>query len=73
MAHVGASSTDTVMIGDTTFDMEMAANAGVRALGVAWGYHGVDALRAAGADMIVDRFTDIPIVVADMMSSNRPP
>ena len=47
MAHVGASSTDTVMIGDTTFDMEMAANAGVRALGVAWGYHGVDALRAA--------------------------
>ena len=27
------------MIGDTTYDIEMARNAGVGAIGVAWGYH----------------------------------
>ena len=37
------------MIGDTTYDMEMARMAGVGALGVAWGYHPVEALVAAGA------------------------
>ena len=35
----------TVMVGDTTFDMEMARAAGVGALGVAWGYHSIDELR----------------------------
>ena len=29
MAETGASANDTVMIGDTTFDMEMARSAGV--------------------------------------------
>jgi phosphoglycolate phosphatase len=41
------------MVGDTSFDMEMACNARVAGLGVAWGYHGVDLLAAAGARSIV--------------------
>lgn len=32
----------TVMIGDTTFDMEMARAAGAHALGVSWGFHTAD-------------------------------
>jgi len=43
---------NSVMIGDTSFDMAMARSAGVRALGVAWGYHSVDQLTAAGADAV---------------------
>lgn len=39
----------TAMVGDTTFDMEMARSAGVAALGVGWGYHGAAELTAAGA------------------------
>ncbi len=35
----GVSPADAVMIGDTSFDMEMAVAAGVRAIGVSWGYH----------------------------------
>ena len=35
----GVSPGDAVMIGDTSFDMEMAVAAGVRAIGVSWGYH----------------------------------
>ena len=38
-----------VMIGDTAYDMAMAVNAGVRPVGVAWGYHEAAELRAAGA------------------------
>lgn len=40
---------NAVMIGDTTFDIEMAAAAGVRAIGVDWGYHTPEELIAAGA------------------------
>jgi phosphoglycolate phosphatase len=59
MAHVGVPPEDTVMIGDTTFDMEMAINAGVGAIGVAWGCHRVAALERAGAHMIVERYDDL--------------
>jgi len=56
MSDTGTQAGDTVMIGDTTFDMEMAVNAGTKAIGVAWGYHSVNELSAAGAHMIVDGF-----------------
>lgn len=49
LAEAGVDAADAVMIGDTSFDMEMACAAGVRALGVGWGYHGPDELVAAGA------------------------
>lgn len=49
MADAGAVPETTAMIGDTSFDMEMAVNAGARALGVGWGYHSPDELRNAGA------------------------
>lgn len=49
MADAGAAPETTVMIGDTSFDMEMAVNAGVRPLGVGWGYHAPDELVRAGA------------------------
>jgi HAD superfamily hydrolase (TIGR01509 family) len=43
-------ATEAVMIGDTTYDIEMAQRAGVKAWGVSWGVHPLDQLRAAGAD-----------------------
>ncbi|GFE48680.1 haloacid dehalogenase [Roseobacter cerasinus] len=49
MADAGVSQGQTVMIGDTSYDMEMAAAAGVTGLGVSWGHHPVDALRAAAS------------------------
>ncbi len=49
LAETGVRREDAVMIGDTTYDIEMAHNAGVAALGVAWGYHPAEELRAAGA------------------------
>ncbi len=40
----GRSTDDLVMVGDTTYDLEMAQAAGVRAVGVAWGHHSVERL-----------------------------
>jgi phosphoglycolate phosphatase len=59
MAETGVRPADTVMIGDTTFDIEMARAAGAGAIGVAWGYHPVVALEKAGAHVIVDRCEDL--------------
>ena len=53
MAEAGVGPERTVMVGDTTFDMEMARAAGVGALGVAWGYHPPGDLRAAGAHGVI--------------------
>ena len=49
MSDTDVAPADTVMIGDTTFDIEMAHGAGAAAIGVGWGYHPEEALRQAGA------------------------
>ncbi len=49
----------TVIVGDTTFDIEMGRNAGVGAIGVGWGYHPVAALTAVGAHAIVTEFAAV--------------
>jgi phosphoglycolate phosphatase len=54
MAEVGGRPERSVMIGDSTFDMTMARASGMGAVGVSWGYHGIEALRGAGARVIVD-------------------
>ncbi len=59
MTKAGASRAETVMIGDTVHDMRMAKAAGVKAIGVAWGYHEADELRATGADIVIDRFDQL--------------
>jgi phosphoglycolate phosphatase len=50
--EAGALPASAVMIGDTAYDMVMAVNAGVRALGVDWGYHTPAELTDAGADAV---------------------
>ncbi|MEH6722378.1 MAG: HAD-IA family hydrolase [Qipengyuania sp.] len=50
----GVSPADTVMIGDTSFDMEMAVAAGVRAIGVSWGYHEPQELFDTGASAVAE-------------------
>ena len=60
LAETGAEPANGVMIGDTVFDMAMARAAGLRALGVAWGYHASDELVEAGAHALVERFADVP-------------
>jgi len=60
MAEAGAAPEETVLIGDTSFDMEMAVNAGVPGLGVSWGYHAPEDLTASGAVRVIDSFAELP-------------
>lgn len=56
MREAGVEAADTVVVGDTVYDIAMARAAGATALGVTWGYHPGAALIQAGALAIIDRF-----------------
>lgn len=66
LADTGVAAADAIMVGDTSFDMDMAAAAGVHGVGVSWGYHPVADLRAARA--VVDCFDDVPAALDDIWS-----
>ena len=63
MDEAGAAPHDTVMIGDTTFDIAMARAAGTRAIGVAWGYHDPAELLDAGADQVARNVAELGAMV----------
>lgn len=59
LAEAGARAEDSVMIGDTSYDMQMGRSAGVRTVGVGWGYHPPEELLASGADLVVDSYPQL--------------
>ncbi|GAA6166121.1 HAD family hydrolase [Pelagimonas sp. KU-00592-HH] len=61
LADTGLEPSQAVMVGDTSFDMEMARAAGMKAIGVSWGYHPVDALHLA--DVVIDSFHQLPSAI----------
>lgn len=56
MVETGAAPAETLMIGDTTYDIEMARAAGTLALGVSWGSHPTELLLQTGAHLVIDDF-----------------
>lgn len=66
MYECSKSANQTIMIGDTIFDMAMALNAGVTAIGVDWGYHDRDELLAQGARHVVDDAGQLLTLLEDM-------
>ena len=71
MAEAGVEPDRTVMIGDTAFDMEMGRNAGVGTIGVTWGYHPRDRLRAAGAHQMIDHGRQLLAAIDRQLSSQE--
>jgi phosphoglycolate phosphatase len=65
MRETGSAPAETLMVGDTSFDMEMARAAGARAIGVAWGYHPPELLEAAGAELILEDFDQLLDCIGD--------
>jgi phosphoglycolate phosphatase len=59
MADAGASRENTIVVGDTAYDMGMAVAAGATAIGAGWGYHERDELIAAGASFVADAPADV--------------
>jgi phosphoglycolate phosphatase len=59
MQDAGAEAENTVVVGDTIYDIEMARAAGASGIGVTWGYHPRAALEGAGALAVIDRFANL--------------
>ncbi|MBB3065689.1 HAD-IA family hydrolase [Limibacillus halophilus] len=64
MAETGADPEETVVIGDTSYDMMMARAAGAAAIGVTWGYHAEEALLSAGAQALAREMAALPAILA---------
>jgi phosphoglycolate phosphatase len=57
--ETGMDPRDTLVIGDAIYDMQMAKAARAKAIGVAWGYAGIEDLLANGADAIAHHPNDL--------------
>lgn len=68
MRETGAAPHDTVMVGDSSFDMGMAQAAGVLPVGVSWGFQPVAALTEAGARTIVHSYVELDAVLQEFLS-----
>ena len=68
MAEAGVDAADAIMIGDTSFDMDMAVSAGMRSIGVNWGYHTPEKLQAA--TRLVDKFDQVETALTEMWSED---
>jgi len=70
MAETAMQPDETVVIGDTTFDIEMGRAAGATAIGVNWGYHAAEELHAAGAAAVLQHPSEL-IHCLQSLSANR--
>lgn len=71
MAETGVDPRHTVIIGDTTFDMEMGKAAGTKTIGVTWGYHQISDLRGAGADIVIDSYDALPAAIDQVLETSN--
>ncbi len=58
--RLGVDSQRALVIGDTEYDMQMAANAGSDAIGVSFGVHSPERLREQGALTVVEALQQVP-------------
>ena len=64
IAHrLGVDPASCLFVGDSVVDIQTARNAGMVPVGVSWGFQPVDALRAAGARAILDRPSDLLVLI----------
>ena len=59
MEALGASKEDTVLVGDTKYDVAGAKICGIPCIGVRWGYASPGELEEAGADIIFDSMKEL--------------
>lgn len=62
-AHFKAKAEDVILVGDSDVDMNLAANAGMRPVGVSWGYRPPELLRSLGAERILSSLEDIKALI----------
>jgi phosphoglycolate phosphatase len=71
LERLGGTAENTLMVGDTGFDMEMGRAAGVQTCGVTWGNHPRSVLEDAGADHIAAQTEEILTLVEALFIARR--
>lgn len=69
--EMGVDARRAIVIGDATFDMQMARAAGADALGVVWGAQRRDALIAAGAGDVAETVPDLVALLDRWLTDRR--
>ena len=64
LTQAGIAANRAVMVGDTTYEMDMGRAAGVGIIGVSWGYHPAYSLNA---DHVIHDFADLPATVDHLL------
>lgn len=65
LAETGIEAAQAVMVGDTSFDIDMARSAGLAGFGVGWGYHPAEALHQAGAALVAKDFPALTTAIEE--------
>ena len=68
LSDTGVDPSRAVMLGDTTYDMDMGRAGGVGTIGVTWGYHDAATLNA---DILIDNFTALPAAIDTLTGQER--
>lgn len=66
LSDTGVDARDAVIIGDTSFDMEMGRHAGFGTIGVRWGYHPDEEL-APFTDVMISGFEELDSAVENLL------
>ncbi len=66
--YYNVSANQTVMIGDTAYDIEMALRAGVEAWAVGWGVHSAERLQQAGAHQVFTQTQDLVTAFKNLLA-----
>ncbi len=60
---LGSKACTTLMVGDTTYDLEMGRRAGCRTCGVTYGNHSRSRLQESSPDYLIDTFNELVSIV----------
>lgn len=63
LTHTGYTAEQTVMIGDSRYDLQMAKNAGMPSIGVTWGVHDHGELDAEQPIAIMQAIEELPYIL----------
>ncbi|NLZ18966.1 MAG: HAD family hydrolase [Bacteroidales bacterium] len=63
LGRLGARAEESLVVGDTVFDLEMGRGAGCRTCGVTYGNQDRTLLERAAPDALIDRITELPGVL----------
>ncbi|MCP5073842.1 MAG: HAD-IA family hydrolase [Rhodobacteraceae bacterium] len=68
LRETGSEAQNSVIVGDTSYDIEMGRAAGFKTVGVTWGYHSSEVLMSSGADILINSFGQLSAALDQLWS-----